>query len=397
MKVLLGVTGCIAAYKSCEILRALQTHGIDIEVVMTEHAQKFVGEQTFSALSGHPAKTTNFDDQEDPITHIRMAESCDLFLIAPCTANVLSKIACGIADDLLTTCALVAHDKMAIAPAMNVHMYEAPSTQENLRKLRSRGIEILDPESGYLACGDVGPGRLAKPEDIAKAVLELLERRSSVTQDLAGKKIVITAGPTRERIDPVRYITNDSSGKMGIALANAANSRGADVTLVLGPVSITPDNGVNVVSAITSDDMKNAVSDVFEDCDAAIFSAAVCDVKPSVEFDFKLKKGRDDKSLSLIKTEDAPDILKMFAERKEKRYVVGFAAETDNVVEGGKAKLASKGADLIVANEVGHGSTFGKDDSKAWLIDESGVIELDFMPKTELAEIILDEVCANMS
>ena len=242
MKVLLGVTGCIAAYKSCEILRELQKRGVDVEVVMTEKATKFVGAQTFSALSGRPAKVSNFDDQEDAITHIRLAEDCDLFLIAPCTANVISKIAAGIGDDLLTTCALVAHDKLAVAPAMNVHMYESPATQASLQTLRSRGVHVLDPDSGYLACGDVGPGRLPDPDAVAEAAIQIIQEWGSATkQDLLGKKVVITAGPTKERIDPVRYLTNDSSGKMGIAISNAAKQRGAEVTLVLGPVAIEPD------------------------------------------------------------------------------------------------------------------------------------------------------------
>lgn len=397
MKVLLGVTGCIAAYKSCEILRELQKRGVDVEVVMTEKATKFVGVQTFSALSGRAAKVSNFDDQEDAITHIRLAEDCDLFLIAPCTANVLSKIAAGIADDLLTTCALVAHDKLVVAPAMNVHMYESPATQASLETLRSRGVHVLDPDSGYLACGDVGPGRLPDPDAVADAAIKIIQEGGASKSDLFGKKVVVTAGPTKERIDPVRYITNDSSGKMGVAIANAAKRRGAQVTLVLGPVAIEPDPGIDVVPVETSDEMLAAVEGAFGDCDIAIFTAAVCDMKPVNASDHKLKKGIDDEGLSVINTENTVDILKTFASKKEGRFIVGFAAETDDVVENGRRKLASKGADMIVANEVGPGKTFGKDDSKAWILKADAETELDSMPKTQLANIILDEVCANMS
>lgn len=398
MKVLLGVTGCIAAYKSCEILRELQKKGVDVEVVMTEKATKFVGAQTFSALSGHAAKISNFDDQEDAITHIRLAEDCDLFLIAPCTANVASKIAAGIGDDLLTTCALVAHDKLAIAPAMNVHMYESPATQATLETLRSRGVHILDPDSGYLACGDIGKGRLADPDVVADAAVKIINDGAiAQKKDLLGKNILITAGPTKERIDPVRYITNDSSGKMGIAIANAANKRGADVTLILGPVSIEPDTGINVVRVETSEEMLIAVENVFDECDIAIFTAAVCDMKPVNVYDHKLKKGADDEGLSVINTENTIDILHTFASKKGDRFIVGFAAETDDVVENGKKKLASKGADMIVANEVGIGKTFGQDESKAWILEPTHEAELDPMPKVQLANIILDEVCDNMS
>lgn len=398
MKVLLGVTGCIAAYKSCEILRALQKRDVDVEVVMTRHACEFVGPQTFSALSGHPAKTSNFGDGEDPIAHIRLAEDCDLFLIAPCTANVLSKIANGIADDLLTTCALAAHDRIAMAPAMNVHMYEAPSIQENLEVLKRRGVRILDPDSGYLACGDIGKGRLPDPEDLADAVMRLLEGRGDQrNRDLLGKKIFITAGPTRERIDPVRYITNDSSGKMGIAIANEALARGGRITLALGPVAVSPDSGIDVVPVETAEDMLNVAMDEVDGCDVAIFSAAVCDMRPIESHDHKLKKGIEDDALSCIKTMEAPDILKTFAQSAKGAYVVGFAAETGDVLKNAKAKLESKGADMIVANEVGPEKTFGKDDSKAWIVEHDKVTELESMPKRELARIILDEVCANMS
>ncbi len=403
MKVLLGVSGCIAAYKSCEILRQLQKMDVDVQVVMTEHATKFVGPQTFSALSGHPAKVSNFDDLEDPIVHIRLAEDCDLFLIAPCTGNVLSKITYGIADDLLTTCALAAHDKLALAPAMNVHMYESGAIQENLATLRRRGVKILDPDSGYLACGEVGSGRLAEPSEIAQAAIKIMNegacslgRDKVANLDMSGKRVLITAGPTRERIDPVRYISNESSGKMGISLANAAKRRRAEVKLVLGPVNLKPDFGVNVVDVETSEEMYKAVENAFSESDILIFAAAVCDIKPVETFDNKLKKGVDDDALSNIRMQGAIDILGTFASKKEGRYIVGFAAETDNVLENGKAKLRSKNADLIVANEVGVGKTFGKDKSKAWLIKNDGIKELEEMPKTRLADVILDEVCANM-
>lgn len=396
MKVLLGVTGCIAAYKSCEILRELQKREIEVDVVMTENATRFVSPQTFSALAANPAIVDNFGDASDPIPHIRLAQECDLFLIAPCTANVLAKIACGIADDLLTSTALAAHNKLMVAPAMNVHMYEAPSTQSNLTTLRDRGVAIVEPEQGYLACGDTGKGRLEDPETIAELTVAHLSGKAAA-EDLSGRRILVTAGPTRERIDPVRFITNDSSGKMGIALANAAKRRGADVMLVCGPVELSPEPGVETIKVETADEMLDAVEGSLEECDALIFSAAVCDVKPTAAFDHKLKKGADDEALSNIKTTDAIDVLKTVASKSGDRYIVGFAAETDDVVDNGKRKLAEKGADLIVANEVGHGKTFGQDRSKAWLVKPDGVTDLDEMPKTVLADKILDEVCANMA
>ena len=396
-KVLLGVTGCIAAYKACEILRGLQKAGVDVEVAMTENAAEFVSEMTFSALSGHPVRTSTFGDIADPIPHIRLAEKCDLMLIAPCTGNMVAKLAHGIADDLLSSTALAANGHLAVAPAMNVHMYEAPSTQANLEILRSRGVEVIEPGSGYLACGEVGKGRLAEPEDIVGEVLRILDQWDT-KKDLFGKRVLITAGPTVERIDPVRYITNDSSGKMGYSIAEASVRRGAEVILVSGPVALSAPEGVEVISVQSAQEMMDACQKNFENVDIAIFAAAVSDMRPKQPSDHKLKKSSDSDALSCIELVENPDILKTLSGvRQDGQFVIGFAAETDDIVENAKIKLEQKGASMIVANQVGYGIAFGQDDDKAYFIYEDKVIDLPKMSKLELANKILDEACANIS
>ncbi|MGI6591445.1 MAG: bifunctional phosphopantothenoylcysteine decarboxylase/phosphopantothenate--cysteine ligase CoaBC [Eggerthellaceae bacterium] len=385
--VVLGVTGCIAAYKSCEILRALQKRDIRVKVVMTEHATEFVGPTTFRALTHEPVAVGLFDDPSDPIHHISLAQEADVFLIAPCTANVMAKIAHGLADDLLSTAALATTAPVVLAPAMNVHMYENQATQENMKTLRDRGFRFVEPDAGYLACGDVGKGRLAEPEVIADAVCGILSHAT----DLAGKRVLITAGPTEEPIDPVRYISNRSSGKMGYALADAAAARGAHVTLVSGPVSLDVPVGVERVSVQTAQDMYDACDRVFDEVDLAIFAAAVADLRPAHPANRKMKKGQDDQLLGNIELVENPDILAMMGERKKNQLVVGFAAETDDVVANGLRKLASKHADMIVANQVGHGLAFGTSGDEAWLLTEQGNEHLPFMDKRALADVILDK------
>lgn len=384
--VLLGVTGCIAAYKSCEIVRVLQKAGVHVKVVMTEHATEFVGPTTFRALTHEKVAVGLFDDPEDPIHHVSLAQEADAFLIAPCTANVIAKIANGIADDLLTTTALATTAPLIIAPAMNVNMYDNGATRYNIGKLHIRGARIVEAGDGYLACGDVGKGRLADIEDIVDATLDEL----GVRRDLDGRRVMVTAGPTVEPIDPVRYISNHSSGKTGYAIARAAALRGADVTLVSGPVSLPAPEGVRVVRVRTAREMLAAAEEAFRDTDIAVFAAAVADMRPRAVSDRKLKKGRDGDELDAIELVENPDILATLAARKDRQVVVGFAAETNDVVPNAEAKLAAKRADFVVANQVGEGMAFGTDDNAVWFVDAEEIEELPRMPKSRLADEILD-------
>ena len=388
--VLLGVTGCVAAYKACEVVRGLQKAGLRVKVVMTKNATEFINPRQFRALTREPVAVGTFDDAPgDPIHHISLSKEADVFLIAPCTANVLGKIANGIADDLLTTTAMATTAPIVLAPAMNVNMYENEATQHNLMILAERGVRIVDADSGYLACGDVGKGRLAEPADIVKTVLDVLE----VKRDMRGKRVVVTAGPTVEPIDAVRYISNPSSGKMGFALAEAAADRGADVVLVTGPVGLDDPEDVEVVRVKTAQEMFNAVDGVFADSDIAVFSAAVSDFRPEQVVDRKLKKGSDDDALTTIKLVENPDILATMGEKKHAdQYVIGFAAETENVVENARKKLETKHADMIVGNPVGESKGFGADDNEAVLVTKDGESHLESMSKRALADRIFDAV-----
>lgn len=387
--VLLGVTGCIAAYKSCEVLRGLQKAGVRVKVVMTKNACEFVGPTTFRALTHEPVAIDTFGDGPgDPIHHVSLAEECDLFLIAPCTANVLAKMAAGIADDLLSTTALACTAPIAVAPAMNVHMYEAVVMQHNIQVLASRGVHFIEPGEGYLACGDVGRGRLADPADIVASVLHMLERE----KDLEGKRVVVTAGPTVEPIDAVRFISNPSTGKMGFAIAESAVERGAEVTLVTGPVSLADVPGAKMVRVGTACEMKTAVDEVFSSADIAVFSAAVSDFRPRTVSDRKLKKGADDDALVHIELVENPDILASCgAAKREGQVVVGFAAETNDVIGNARSKLSRKKADFIVANDVSSGRGFGTDSDEVAFVSASGEEHLPEMGKRELADRILDK------
>lgn len=389
--VVIGVSGCIAAYKSCEILRGLQKAGVRVKVVMTEHATHFVDPLTFRSLTHEPVAVGLFDDPSDPIHHISLAAEADLLLLAPCTANVLAKTAHGIADDLLTTTVLATTAPIVVAPAMNVHMYENPATQANISTLKARGFQFVEADEGYLACGDVGRGRLADPDRIVSYVLDALNGAPAPENDLAGKHVMVTAGPTVEPIDPVRYLTNRSSGKFGYALATAAAQRGAQVTLVSGPVALPAPAGVEVVYVETARDMLNAAETAFENADIALFAAAVADVRPANPANQKLKKGKNDAELSAIQLTENPDILATLGHKKQNQVVIGFAAETNDVIENAQKKLAKKGANMIVANEVGANKTFGKDDDEIWLVTENGAEHIDPAPKTELAHAILDK------
>lgn len=398
--VLIGVTGCIAAYKSCEILRGLQKAGVRVKVVMTEHAARFVDPTTFRALTREPVAIGLFDEPGDPIHHISLAQECDVFLIAPCTANVLAKVACGIADDLLSTTALATTAPLVLAPAMNVHMYEAAATQENMARLAARGVRFVDADDGYQACGDIGRGRLAEPAHIVEETLRVLEevlddhgaRDCEEAHDLEGVNVFITAGPTVEPIDAVRYISNHSSGKMGYALARAAVRRGAEVHLVSGPVSPPAPEGVKVVHVRTACEMLEASREPFARADIAVFTAAVADLRPANPCDRKLKKGVDDDRLSSITLVENPDILATLAAQKApSQCVVGFAAETNDVIENARKKLLDKDADMIVANQVGEGRAFGTDDNKACIVSREGVHDIELMSKDALADVIFDD------
>ena len=390
--VLVGVTGCIAAYKACEIVRGLQKSGIRVKVVMTEHACKFVDPTTFRALTREPVAVRLFDEPGDPIHHVSLAQECDAFLVAPCTANVAAKMAAGIADDLLTTTALATTAPLIIAPAMNVHMYENPATCANLRTLKGRGVHIVEADEGYLACGDTGKGRLADVGVIVRAVLRALGGKASgEPRDLEGVSVLVTAGPTVEPIDAVRYLSNHSSGKMGFAIAKAARRRGANVTLVSGPVSLPDPEGVSVAHVRTACEMLEATEKAFASADIAVFSAAVADMRPAHAAVGKLKKGVDDDALSRIELVRNPDILATCARNKRPgQIIVGFAAETEAVVEYARGKLVRKNADLVVANQVGEDRAFGTDDNEAFLVTAENVEHVPLMAKDALAERILD-------
>lgn len=391
--VLIGVSGGVAAYKSCEVLRGLQKAGVRVKVVMTEHATHFVDPLTFRALTNEPVAIGLFDDPQDPIHHISLAQEADVFLLAPCTANVMAKAAHGIADDLLSTTILATTAPVMVAPAMNVHMYENAATQENMETLKRRGFTFIEADEGYLACGDVGKGRMADPDIIVAAVLKKLEEISDVEPaDLVGKHIMITAGPTVEPIDPVRYLTNRSSGKFGYAIAEAAAKRGAKVTLISGPVALPAPQNVEVRYIETATDLLEACESVFPQVDAALFAAAVADMRPANAAEQKLKKGVNDKDLSNIELVENPDVLATLGHAKTDQIVVGFAAETNDVIDYATKKLVKKNADMIVANEVGAKKTFGEDHDEIWLVTTEGAEHHNRATKAELAHVILDKV-----
>lgn len=382
--VLLCVTGCIAAYKSCEILRLLQKAGYRVKVLMTEHATQFVGPTTFRALTHEKVAIGLFDDPEDPIHHISLAQEADVVLVAPATANCIAKMAHGIADDLMSTTLLATKAPILIAPAMNSGMWSAAATQENVEVLKGRGVHFVQPDSGYLACGDIGSGRLPTPEAIADATCSLLQGST----DLVGEHVLITAGPTHEPIDPVRYIANRSSGKMGLELARAARDRGANVTLIAGPIELPIPAGIETIHVQTASQMYSAAVKAFGRSTITILAAAVADYAPSAPSDHKLKKAVDPiNSIPLIQTQD---ILVKLSSNKEDRIVIGFAAETNDVVDYAVAKLKRKGCDAIVANDVSRSDAgFGSSNNRAWWVTSSTVDDLGLLEKRALADEIL--------
>jgi phosphopantothenoylcysteine decarboxylase/phosphopantothenate--cysteine ligase len=385
--VVLGVTGCIGAYKACEVLRELQRRGADVHVVMTEHATRFVGAMTFEALSRHPVFVDQFAlGAEGDIRHISLADAADLLLVAPATANALGKFAGGIADDALSTLFLASTAPVLVAPAMNVNMFRHPAVVENLETLRARGVGVIEPGTGYLACGWLGEGRLAEVPEIVEAAMAALQRRRS----LEGESVVVTAGPTVEDIDPVRFLSNRSSGRMGYRLAEVARDRGAKVVLVAGPTSLAAPRDVEFVAVRSADEMAKAVLDQAAAAGIVAMAAAVSDYRPAERAAHKIKKQDGGQKLELVRT---TDILKSLGESKGKRFLIGFAAETEGLLEAARRKRAEKRVDLMVANDVGRdGAGFASEKNRAVLIDAKGETELPLMSKRELAERIWDRV-----
>ena len=429
-KILLGITGCIAAYKAAELVRSLQKASSDIEikVLMTNKAQKFIGADTFRALTGNKVSTQVFGDDISGIPHIEYVQETDLYVIAPCTANTVAKLACGIADNLVTSAALACTAPILVAPAMNVHMLENAATQKNLELLRSRGVQILEPSYGELACGENGKGRLASVQQLTDAILFTLSTGNK--KDLTGKNILITAGPTQELIDPVRFLSNASSGKTGYALAACAAVRGANVTLVTGPCELEPPTGVNVIQVQSALQMYEACENPFLAADAAIFTAAVSDWRASTQ---SYKKIKHDELVDLhnkqafqnvmghsagnaaatsnaaspvsatnfagtnttfnLSLKSNPDIAASLCSHKDSRFCVAFAAETENIIENAQKKLITKNVDLVVANDVGiPEQAFGCDSNKVWFVTSKTMLELKRQSKRDIAVKLLDIV-----
>jgi len=395
MHIVLGVTGGVAAYKAAELVRRLQQEGFSVEVVMTRAACEFVRPLTFAALSGKKVITDLFAEAggeanlDSAIEHIAVAQRADLLLVAPATADVLAKFSRGISDDFLSTLYLATTAPVVVAPAMNVNMWNHPATQENIERLRSRGVHVVQPDEGYLACGMTGAGRLAGQDAIVAAVREVLR----VRLDLAGQTVLVTAGPTQEAIDPVRFLTNRSSGRMGYAVAEAAAQRGAKVILISGPTALETPDGVTRVDVGTAADMLAAAEQHFAEASLAIFAAAVADYRPAEAAAEKMKRSGSQESISLQLVAN-PDILATLARKKGNRLVVGFAAETERVAENARKKLQAKNADLIVANDVtAEGAGFDVDTNVVTLFSRDGRdLPLPKLTKREVAHRILDEV-----
>jgi phosphopantothenoylcysteine decarboxylase / phosphopantothenate---cysteine ligase len=393
MRITLGVTGGVAAYKSAELVRRLQQEGHSVQVVMTRAACEFVTPLTFAALSGQKVITDLFAkastgeaNVESAIEHIAVAQRTDLLLVAPATADTLAKFARGLADDFLSTLYLASTAPVIVAPAMNVNMWQHAATQENVAVLKARGVHVVEPNAGYLACGMTGPGRLAELDEILKAVQGIAQAK----RDLAGETLLVTAGPTCEDIDPVRYITNRSSGKMGYAVAEAGARRGAKVILITGPTALATPEGVERVDVRTAVEMLAAARKHFPACSLAVFAAAVADYRPAEPASSKIKRSKEALTIHL---EPNADILATLAKEKGERIVVGFAAETEHVAENARKKLAQKNADLMVANDVtAQGAGFDHDTNIVTLFSHDGRdLPLPRMSKGEVAERILDE------
>lgn len=384
--VVLGVTGSIAAYKIANLASALVKLHADVTVIMTKNATNFINPITFETLTGNKCLVDTFDRNfQYSVEHVALAKKTDLFLVAPASANVIGKLAHGIADDMLTTTILACKCPKLVSPAMNTNMYENPIVQDNLKKLEHYGFEVIDPASGYLACGDTGAGKMPEPETLLSYIL----RELACEKDLAGKKVLVTAGPTQEKIDPVRYITNHSTGKMGYAIAEDCMRRGAEVTLVTGPVALTPPPFVHVIPVVSAADMAQAVKGSADQQDIIIKAAAVADYRPIDPADEKVKKKDGEASLSLERTED---ILSYLGEHKrEGQFICGFSMETEHMLENSRAKLLKKHADMIVANNLKTaGAGFGTDTNVVTIITAEDCRELELMSKADVAHEIVN-------
>ncbi len=392
-KIILGITGGIAAYKSAALTSLLIKSGADVQVIMTEHAKEFIAPLTFEALTNRRCLTDTFDRNHEYSTeHVALAKEADAVLIAPATANVIAKIAHGVADDMLTTTVLACDCPKIIAPAMNTRMYENPATRENMDTLKRYGMTVIEAASGRLACGDVGAGKMPEPEELLQYVL----MACACEKDMTGKRVLVTAGPTRELLDPVRYITNHSTGKMGYSIAKLCALRGAEVTLVSGKTSLTPPMFVEVVPVVTAEDMFREVTARSAGMDIIIKAAAVADYRPKNVSDEKMKKSDGEMTLELERTKDILGYLG--SNKREGQFLCGFAMETQNLLENAKEKLARKNADMIVANNLKiQGAGFGTDTNVVTIITEDGIQALELMSKEQVSGHILNEILRRLS
>ena len=390
--VLLAVTGSIAAYKIANLASMLKKTGCDVHVTMTQNATNFINPITFETLTGNKCLVDTFDRNfQFNVEHVSIAKKADVVMVAPASANVIGKMAGGIADDMLTTTVMACRCPIIVAPAMNTNMYRNPIVQDNIEKLKRFGYEVIKPDSGYLACGDVGEGKMPSENDLMWHIL----RQIAFDKDLAGKNVLITAGPTMEKIDPVRYISNHSTGKMGYALAKNCMLRGANVTLVTGKTAIEPPKFVNVVNVVSASDMYDAVVEAFGSHDIVIKAAAVADYRPVNPADEKVKKKDDALSIELERTQD---ILKRLGEHKKNQFLCGFSMETENMIENSKAKLEKKNLDMIVANNLKtEGAGFGVDTNVVTFITADDVKELELMSKDDVASKIMDYIVDKIS
>lgn len=392
--ILLGVTGGIAVYKIANLASMLKKQGANVKVIMTENACQFITPMTFETLTAQKVYTDTFDRNfEFKVDHIELGKWADVFLIAPATANVIGKLANGIADDMLTTTALAMRCPILVSPAMNTTMFENKVVKHNIMKLRTYGMDIIMPASGHLACGDIGAGKMPEPE----MLLEYIKRGAYKKKDLVGKKVCVSAGPTREAIDPVRYISNNSTGKMGVEIAKMAAYRGAKVSLIVGPSNVFVPDFINRIDIKSAEDMYEEIMKISDSQDIIIKAAAVADYTPANYSDEKIKKKDGDLAIELSRTKD---ILKELGERKEnnpkKQFICGFSMETENMEENSKNKLAKKNADMIVANNVKvDGAGFGTDTNVVTIFTKDNEIRLDKLSKTEVAEKIFDEIVRN--
>lgn len=390
--VVLGVTGSIAAYKIANLASALVKLHADVNVIMTKNATNFINPITFETLTGNKCLVDTFDRNfQFNVEHVALAKRADIFLVAPASANVIGKIAGGIADDMLTTTIMACKAPKLISPAMNTNMFENPIVQDNLEKLRSYGYEVIQPASGYLACGDTGAGKMPEPDTLLAYIL----RTIACEKDMVGKKVLVTAGPTQEPVDPVRFITNHSTGKMGYAIAENCMRRGAEVTLVSGPVQIAPPLCVRLIPVVTAADMASAVKECYKEQDIIIKTAAVADYRPAHPADEKVKKKDDHSVMELERTEDI--LAYLGAHKKSGQFICGFSMETENMLENSRAKLAKKNVDMIVANNLKvAGAGFGTDTNVVTIITKDDCKQLELMSKAEVASSIVSEILKRM-